>query len=261
MMAPALFVAHGAPTLALAEDAYTRVLQEAGDRLGSPAAILVCSAHWQAPPPFRFGAAGRPGVLHDFGGFPDALYRMRYDCPGSPDLSREAAGLLEAAGIPARPDDGHGLDHGAWVPLRFLRPRADVPVVPMSLAAGAGPGDLMRAGAALGPLRERGVVVLGTGGVVHNLRRVRLDDKDAPVEPWAAEFDAWVAGALERGDVAALREYRARAPHAALAAPTSEHFDPLFVVLGAALPGDRPRTLFAGFQHATLSMRSFLLAP
>ena len=261
MRVPAIFVAHGAPTLALEEDGYTRALAAYGARLESPAAILVCSAHWQAPPPIRLTGAPRPGLIHDFAGFPDALYRVRYDCPGAPDLAREAAGLLGAAGIEARLDPERGLDHGAWVPLRFLRPAADVPVVQVSLPAGAGPDDLQRAGAALAPLRERGVPILGTGGIVHNLRRVRMDDKEAPVEPWALEFDAWVAERIARSDVAALRDYRTRAPHAALAAPTSEHFDPVFVVLGAALPGDRTQSLYAGFHHGSLSMRSFALAP
>ena len=259
--APAVFVAHGAPTIALEQDGFTETLRRFGREHPRPLAIAVISAHWQAPVPVRVTAAERPPLLFDFGGFPDALYALNYPCPGDPVLAREIAALLHAEGLEAALDPKRGFDHGVWVPLRFMYPRADLPVVQVSLPLGAMPKDLLRLGMALAPLRDRGVLLLGTGGVVHNLRRVRMDDKDAPVDPWASEFDAWVRDRLQRRDVEGLMAYRTDAPQAVLAVPESEHIDPLFVVLGAASSEDRVVPLYEGFHHGNLSLRSVALEP
>ena len=253
---PAVFVAHGAPSLALESDRFTEALGRFGREHQNPQAIVVVSAHWQARPPVRITAAARPSILYDFGGFPEALYRLEYPCSGDPDLAREIVELLSRAGFEAMLDPGRGLDHGVWVPLRFMYPRADRPVVQVSLPLGSDPSGLLCLGAALSALRDRGVLLLGTGGVVHNLRRVRMDQKDSPVDSWAAEFDSWVGARLQRRDVEALTAYRAQGPRADLAVPESEHLDPLFVVLGAARSKDRVVSVYEGFQHGNLSMRS-----
>jgi 4,5-DOPA dioxygenase extradiol len=143
--------------------------------------------------------------------------------------------------------------------LRLAFPAAEVPVVQVSLPQPRTIPGLLRMGRALAPLRERGVLLLGSGGVVHNLRRVRFEDKRAPVDPWARAFDAWVAAQLQERDLEALAAYRSQAPHADLAVPTTEHFDPIFFTLGAALPGDRVLWLHEGFHNGNLSMRSFAL--
>jgi 4,5-DOPA dioxygenase extradiol len=203
------------------------------------------------------GTSARPETIHDFGGFPDELYALSYPCPGEPQLGDEILGLLSAAGVRAVPDARRGLDHGAWVPLRHAYPGAEIPALEVTLPSPRSPSDLIRMGQALAPLRGRGILLVGSGGIVHNLRRVRFADKAAPVEPWARAFDGWVRDRLEEGKVAPVAEYRSRAPEAASAVPTTEHFDPLFVVLGALGDGFRVRDVFEGFTYGNLSMRTF----
>lgn len=259
--APALFVSHGAPTVALRDDDYARALRRVGERWPRPAAVAVISAHFQTHRAVVIGSAPQQRVRHDFGGFPAPLYDLDYPAPGAPAQAGEAGALARAAGFSTLLDPVRPLDHGAWIPLRLAWPEAAVPVFQVSLPD-AGPAELVSLGRALRPLRDEGVVLWGSGGIVHNLGRTRLDaPRDAPPEPWAAEFDAWVAGRLSAGDLPALLRYRELAPHASLAAPTSEHFDPLFVVLGAAWDGERLETLYDRFHHATLGMRTFALVP
>jgi 4,5-DOPA dioxygenase extradiol len=155
-------------------------------------------------------------------------------------------------------DTVRGLDHGAWVPARLAWPEAKLPVLEVSMPF-LEPSQLFQMGRALRPLRDDGVLIVGTGGIVHNLSRVRLADKNAPVDEWAAEFDGWVAEQVEKREIGKLYEYRRTAPHARLSVPTTEHFDPLFVVMGAAWPEDQVETIYAGFYHGNLSMRSFAL--
>lgn len=255
---PALFLSHGAPLLALDRDGrYARDLRRFLATLPPPAGLAVVSAHWEEGPVLGVTASAAPELIYDFGGFPEELYRIRYPCPGDPALADAIAALLTAAGLPARTDPARGLDHGAWVPLSLALPEARVPVVQISLPRGASPALLLRMGAALGPLRDRGVLVVGTGGAVHNLGRVDLSSEDAPVMDWAAEFDAWLAGRLAARAFADVLRYRSLAPHAHLAAPTPEHFDPLLMVLGAARESERVEWVHEGFQYGSLSMRSF----
>jgi len=242
--------------LALDGEAWGPAVVDLGQRLPAPRAILVCSAHWEAPGPFRLSSAEAPGIMHDFGGFPEQLYTLDYPAPGSPDLAAEAAGLLIQAGLPAVLDAERALDHGAWVPLRYLAPRADIPVVQLSLPRPRTPEQLLAAGRALAPLRERGVLILGSGGIVHNLRRLDWQGATGP-QPWAGAFERWIRERLAAGDEAALLDWR-QAPGAAESVPTSEHFDPLFVALGAA--GGPPDSVYDGWQLGSLSLASYSFA-
>ena len=253
------FVSHGSPMVALADDDYTRALRRFGAEAPRPRAVVCVSAHWQAPGPVRVSAAPRPSLIYDFFGFPPELYQLAYPAPGAPDLAAEVAARLADGGVPAVLDPARGLDHGVWVPLRLLYPEADVPVVAVSLPVPGAPADLLRAGAALEPLRDRDVLLLGSGGIVHNLGRLHAED--APVEAWARAFDDWVRARLDARDLEALVAYRRGAPHAALAAPTTEHFDPLFVVAGSTAGDDRVVDVYQGFRHGTLSMRSLAFQP
>jgi 4,5-DOPA dioxygenase extradiol len=257
---PALFVSHGAPSAALDDDGYTRALGAWARARPRPRAVVVVSAHAEALGPVRVNAASEPGLMYDFYGFPAPLYTLTYPAPGAPDLAREIAGTLAEAGFEPILDALRGWDHGVWVPLRLLYPAADVPVVALSLPVPRSPEGLLAMGGALAPLRERGVLLLGSGGIVHNLHRVRMDGAAAPTEPWAAAFGAWVDERLEQRDVEGLVAYGVRAPHADLAVPTSEHFDPLFFVVGARDERDRVESLYQGFRYGSLSLRSFALA-
>jgi 4,5-DOPA dioxygenase extradiol len=251
-----VFLAHGSPMLALEGGAWGEAVSALGRRLPPLRGILVCSAHWEAAGPFRLSSAEVPGVMHDFGGFPEALYTLDYPAPGAPDLAAEAASLLRAAGLTAELDAQRPLDHGAWVPLRYLAPTANVPVVQLSLPRPRTPQLLLAAGRALAPLRASGVLILGSGGIVHNLRRLDWQDASGP-QPWALAFQAWVRERLAAGDVAGLMDWR-KAPGATESVPTSEHLDPLFVALGAAEAVPEP--VYEGWQLGSLSLESYQFA-
>lgn len=240
--------------LALEGGAWGEAVSALGRRLPSPRAILVCSAHWEAAGPFRLSSAEKPGVMHDFGGFPKALYGLDYPAPGSPALAAEAAARLKAAGIEAVLDGERPLDHGAWVPLRHLAPRAEIPVVQLSLPRPRTPAQLFAAGRALAPLREQGVLLIGSGGIVHNLSRLDWSSGSAEPQPWARAFDGWVREGLATGDSRALMDWPS-APGAAASVPTTEHLDPLFVAMGAAEGPSEP--IFEGWQLGSLSLTSY----
>jgi 4,5-DOPA dioxygenase extradiol len=255
---PSVFVSHGAPTLAVESNDTTDFLKRLGSELGRPLAILCVSAHWDTARP-ALSAAGRPETIHDFGGFPEELYRIQYPAPGAPALAARAAGLLEAAGFECEVVRDRGLDHGAWVPLRLMYPDADVPVTQLSVQPQLDPRHHLRLGRALATLRDEGVLVLATGSATHNLGRIDFrGGTDAP--DWAAEFDEWLSAKIEDGSVEELLDYRRLAPHAASAHPTDEHLLPLFVALGAGAEGEtaRGRSLHRGWTMGSLSMAAYV---
>jgi 4,5-DOPA dioxygenase extradiol len=241
---------------ALGGDAHAAALLAFGQKHATARAILIVSAHWQVSRPLRVTAWESMPLLYDFGGFPDELYHIQYPAPGDPGLAARIAGTLRAEDQDATFDTVRGLDHGAWVPARLAWPEARIPVLELSMPFFS-PQELFQLGRALRPLRDENILIAGTGGIVHNLSRVRLADKDAPVDSWAVEFDSWVAEQIQARSLEKLFDYRRTAPHARLSVPTTEHFDPLFIVLGAAWPDDRVETIYQGFHHGNLSMRSF----
>jgi 4,5-DOPA dioxygenase extradiol len=243
---------------AMGGDAHAAALQAFGERHADARGIVVVSAHWQVSRPLRVTAWDAMPQLYDFSGFPDELYQVAYPSPGDPGLAARIAGVLLAEGQDATFDTIRGLDHGAWVPAKLAWPEAKLPVLEVSMPF-LDPPQLFQMGRALRPLRDEGVVIVASGGIVHNLSRVRFANKNAPVDEWAAEFDAWIAARVEDRDIGKLYEYRKTAPHARLSVPTTEHFDPLFVAMGAAWPEDRVETLYAGFHYGNLSMRSFAM--
>lgn len=253
---PVLFVSHGAPTVALEGGAFADALARFGAAHPSPRAIAVVSAHWTTDWVVGITSADRHRLIYDFGGFPEELYALGYPAAGDPHVAARAADLLGAAGFSSRLDSVRGLDHGAWIPLRMAWPAANVPVIQIALPEIPAEA-LLRFGAALAPLRDEGVLLVASGGVVHNLWRVRFGE--AGVDAWARSFDAWVAERVAALDAASLARWRELAPHAKAAAPTTEHFDPLLVAIGARGPGDRVEVLHEGFQHGNLSMRSLAL--
>jgi 4,5-DOPA dioxygenase extradiol len=248
---PALFLAHGAPTIALEDSAVTRAYRRFGEHLRGARAAIIVSAHWQTRGSARVNAVAQPELIYDFGGFPDELYRMRYDAPGDPALARDVAHLLH---LPL--EESRGWDHGVWTPLLHVLPDAKTPIVEISLPMPANPHDLLAMGAALSPLRDDGVAIIGSGVIVHNLRMARLSDRQSPVDAWAQSFDDWVAGRVEARDFEALANYTQR-PEAQLAVPTPEHFEPLFVVCGASREDDAFVEISSGMEYGNLSMRSF----
>lgn len=235
---PALFVSHGAPTLPLEDIPARAFLRDLGAALPRPRAILAVSAHWLTDRP-AVSAATRPETIHDFYGFPAELYGLRYPAPGDADLAGRVQELLSSEGLDAAVDAERGLDHGAWVPLMLMYPGADVPVIQLSLQPQLGTRHHLRLGAALAPLRDEGVLILGSGGATHNLREFRGRGADDPLEAYAGRFARWLSDAVERGDREALADYRALAPDAARNHPSEEHLLPLHVAAGAGARGER----------------------
>jgi 4,5-DOPA dioxygenase extradiol len=258
-MMPALFVSHGAPTLVRDNVAARDFLAGYGRALGRPEAIVVVSAHWEVEPT-RIGAAARPATVHDFSGFPEELYRIRYPAPGAPDLAARIRDLVTAPGETAVLDEDHGWDHGVWVPLVLMYPDADVPIVQVSVRPEAGPAWHYRLGELLRPLRTEGVLVLGSGSLTHNLCEFRGHAIEAPTEPWAEAFAGWIEGAVAEGRTDDLLAYRERAPHAARNHPTEEHLVPLFVALGAGTPGEAGRRVHESATFGVLAMDAYAFA-
>jgi 4,5-DOPA dioxygenase extradiol len=240
---PAIYLGHGAPPL-VDDPLWVVQLAAWAGALPRPRAVLMVSAHWESAP-LTIGATddGVP-LVYDFGGFPERYYRARYPAPGAPELAAQVRGLL-AGREPVTDLPGRGLDHGAYVPLTVMYPDADVPVLQISMPS-LQPGRLMRIGQALRPLRDEGVLIVGSGFLTHGLPFLRDFRFDAPPPGWSAEFDHWAAEALDARDIDALVNFRA-APAARYAHPTAEHFAPLFVTLGAADGTPAPVTTITGY--------------
>lgn len=258
---PALFITHGAPTFALRPGAAGAALVAAAAALPQPRAIIIVSAHWDTAQP-TVGFADRLETIHDFWGFPDALYSIRYPATGCREAAQELVAALNDAGLPVRIDAERGLDHGAWVPLRLMFPQADVPVVPLSIQSEGGPEQAYRLGRALAPLVSRGFLVIGSGSLTHNLRDWQIAARTGGQTPaYVREFSDWIAARLAADDVDSLLDYRRRAPGGVQAHPTEEHLLPLFVALGAG--GERPgvERIHAGIDDYVIAMDAYAFRP
>lgn len=228
-------------------------LRALGKTLGGVAAVLVVSPHWQTVG-VRVGSNPAPETLHDFAGFPAPLYALQYPAPGAPEWAHEAAKLLAQARFEAVLDERHGLDHGAWVPLRHLFPEADKPTFQVSLPHDIDAAGALHLGRALAPLRAHGVLIVGSGSLTHNLHEFGQQIRDPE---YAQEFADWVRDAVAARDFAALADYRRRAPHAVRAHPTEEHYLPLLVAAGASDESESARLIEGGMTYAVLSMDAF----
>jgi 4,5-DOPA dioxygenase extradiol len=253
-MAPSLFVSHGAPTFALEPGTLGPRLTQFGAQQQDVRAVAVISAHWQSRA-VQVMTAPAPATVHDFGGFPAALYELQYPAPGAPELALQAGQLLSAAGFSVTSAPDRGLDHGAWVPLRFLWPKADMPVFQVSMPFDLDAAAAWRMGEALAPLRSRGIMVLGTGSLTHNLSEFRAGVQQPAA--YAVEFTRWIRDVVERADRDSMLKYRELAPHARRAHPTEEHFLPLVVAMGASSGADRVEILEGGILYGMLSMDGF----
>jgi 4,5-DOPA dioxygenase extradiol len=254
---PSVFVSHGSPSLIVDGGPACDFLRRLGADLPRPQAIVCVSAHWDTLRPAVTGA-DRPTTIHDFYGFPRALYELRYPAPGDPALADRVAAVLQDAGFGADIDPARGLDHGVWTPLNLMYPAADVPTVQVSLQSHAGPAHHHAIGRTLAPLRAEGVLILGSGSATHNLGDFGRHSLDAPPLEYARAFDDWLRASIEAGDEEALIDYAAAAPHARRNHPSSEHLLPLFVALGAGAAAGR--ALFRGFTWGMLSMAAYAWA-
>jgi 4,5-DOPA dioxygenase extradiol len=249
---PVIFLAHGSPLL-LDDAGWVDELAGWAKEMPRPKAVLMLSAHW-VDHPTTVGATRSVPLLYDFYGFPDKYYTTKYPAPPAPELAARFRQLL--AHEPVAQDENRGLDHGAYVPMVAMYPAADVPVLQVSLPS-LDPTALLGLGRALGPLRQEGVLIVGSGFLTHNLRTVSFDP-NAPTPAWASEFDAWAADVIKRRDADALLDYRRKAPGVNQALPTHEHFVPVLVAMGAAIDDSNalPRFPITGFAYGTATRRS-----
>jgi 4,5-DOPA dioxygenase extradiol len=252
---PSLFVGHGSPTNALEANAFTTLWRALGASLPRPRAILSVSAHWYTRGTLVTANAAPP-TIHDFGGFQQELYEVKYPAPGAPELAARVVALLDP--VPVEAAQNWGLDHGTWSVLVHSHPRADIPVVQLSIDATQPAAFHFALGRKLAALRDEGVLVFGSGGIVHNLGRVQWRH-DAATPAWAGQFDAWVRGRIEAGDDAALIDFGRAGDSASMSVPTPEHYLPLLYVLGTRGPEDRVSFPVGGFDLSTLSMTSVLV--
>ena len=254
---PTLFLSHGSPMQAVDPGAGGKAWAALGKTLPRPRAVLMVSAHWETSIPMLTGNP-QPETIHDFGGFPPELYRIHYKAPGAPEVAARAVALMKQAGITAGVDGCRGLDHGAWVPLRWMYPEADVPVVQLSVQPELGTAHHLRLGQALSALADEGVLIIGSGHMTHNLRDWMSNPRRQEPLKYAQAFATWVDAHLIAHDDAALVAYREQAPDAVRAHPSEEHFLPLFVAWGAAgVDGDVERIVDA-YEGGALAMHSYL---
>ncbi len=250
---PALFVGHGNPMNALSDNDWTRAWVALSARLPPPRAILAISAHWYLPGT-RVTASSSPRTIHDFGGFPRELFAVRYPAPGDAALAARVQQLL--APLPVAADEAWGLDHGTWSVLCHLYPHADVPVVQLSIDETRSPDFHHDIGVRLRALRDEGILILGSGDIVHNLHAYSWGAHPREPYDWALRFEAQVRRRLETGDTDALVNYLASGDDALLSVPTPEHYLPLLYALGASFPGEPVRFPVAGMDGGSVSMLS-----
>lgn len=254
---PALYLSHGAPPLF--DDAlWLAQLLDWAQSLPKPRSILIVSGHWESAPLALSSPAAHTPLVYDFGGFHPRYYQMRYETPDATALARRVAGAVPAS-EPVYQHPSRGLDHGAWVPLMAMYPLGDVPVLQLSMPT-QDPGRLLQLGSRLRELRSEGVLIIGSGFMTHGIRSITPDMLSGKIPAWSADFDAWAAQALARGDVSELAAYRTRAPGMPYAHPTPDHYIPLFITLGAADdPEAAVRTVIDGYMIG-FARRSFQTA-
>ncbi|WP_326523407.1 dioxygenase family protein [Sphingomonas sp.] len=258
MALPAVFVGHGSPMIMLEPSPAREFLAGLGDRFGRPRAIVVVSAHHDTVDAV-VTAVEAPPTIHDFGGFPQALFDLNYPAKGDPALAEEIAGLIADAGIPVAIDPARGLDHGAWVPLMLGWPDADVPVVQLSISSRHPPEWHHAIGRLLAPLRGRDVLVIGSGSLTHNLRAIFAEgrDHDAAVPGWVSGFADWMHDRIVADDTDAVLHAVERGPHGRLNHPTPDHILPLFAAMGAGGAGAAVERLHHSYTYGVLAMDAY----
>jgi 4,5-DOPA dioxygenase extradiol len=250
-MIPSYFIAHGAPSLVLEQNAYTSFLKNFAANTTKPKAIVLFSAHWENSMQ-TISAVDTYSTIYDFSGFQDELYQVTYRANGDRSLSDKIQSLFASQGIQSGVDESRGLDHGAWVVLKMIYPDADIPVVELSVNRNLTNEQQYQIGEALSELREQDVLIIGSGGTVHNLRRLNWEQEG--IDDWAEKFDNWLQSKLDTWDVNALFNYRELAPCAQEAVPTNEHFIPLLLAMGTGAKNRQAKLLHRSYQYGNLSL-------
>jgi 4,5-DOPA dioxygenase extradiol len=253
-MVPSLFLAHGSPMLAIEDNEYTHFLENLGKQI-RPQAIVIFTAHWESDVLTVTFTDDTYDTIYDFWGFPDELYAISYRAKGSKQIATLVEERLQKQGIRVQKDSVRGLDHGSWTLLSRMYPEADIPVVQVSVNPFLPPDEQFRIGRSLSGLGAEGILVIGSGVTVHNLRVVHWGQKTP--EPWAVAFDDWLIEQMRAGNFATVFQYENLAPHARLAVPRPEHFVPLLIAWGSGDPQRKPRVIYRGYDMGTLSYLCF----
>ncbi|MFC0272944.1 dioxygenase [Metabacillus herbersteinensis] len=253
-MLPSFFIAHGAPLIAIENNEYTQFLSHLGQGLPRPKAIVLFSAHWESSTQ-KVSSVDEYSTIYDFGAFPEELFRIQYPAKGNEEITKEIQDLFKNQGVSFEIDTKRGLDHGAWVVLRLLYPNAEIPVISMSINPQLSPEEQYRVGKSLSELREKDVLIIGSGGTVHNLRALNWAKDNGEVDDWALNFDEWLSSHLENWDLASLYNYDSLASTAKLAVPPygNEHFVPIFYAMGAADKQQTAKLLHRSYRYGNLS--------
>ena len=244
--------------LAFGEDSYQEALFNFSESMPKPKAIICLSSHSISTDSVHILSTLKNTIQHDFSGFPPDLYQIKYSCPGAPDLSMEVAKLLQQGGFKVKVEESAPLDHGIWIPLMHLYPKGDVPLIRISLPMDLMPAQILKLGHSLAKLREEGILLLASGGAVHNLSQLQWSQKTGKGQDWAINFEAWILNCLQTKNVESLMAFEEN-PDFALAHPSTEHFLPILFSIGAALPGDEVTILYQGVEYNSLSMLCFSL--
>jgi Uncharacterized conserved protein len=253
---PLIFFGHGSPMVALEQSSTTAAWKTIAEGIGKPKAILCISAHWLTRGT-AVTAMAQPRTIHDFGAFPQALFDMQYPAPGDPALAQRVAELLDP--VPVHMDAQWGLDHGTWTVLVHAYPEADIPVVQLGMDVNATPEQHWKIGQMLRPLRDEGVLIMGTGNIVHNLPAMDWNNPDAPPYPWADRFNSTMLDAVVADRPQTVIDFEALGEDARLSVPTPDHFWPLLYVLGARHPGEQAQLHPNFIHHKSLGMTSILI--
>ena len=257
-MFPTVFVSHGSPMLMLHNTQARDFLTGFGTTLGRPKAILMCSAHYESTEP-TLSADAKPEMIYDFGGFPQALFEMIYAAPGDPELAQRAAQLLSKGGLSATTQTHRGYDHGTWVPLKLMYPDADIPVVQLSVQTGKSAAHHAHMGRLLAPLRNEGVLIMGSGSLTHNLYELMRSRRvlESPVPEWVSVFGEWAHERTTAGALDDICNYLERAPYARENHPSAEHYLPLPFAMGAAGEGAKGTRVHTSHEYGVLMMDAY----
>lgn len=258
-LAPSLFVSHGLPPMALMDDPYNSALINFGRNVDIKGIVCV-SSHWISPGPIQITTNNKPFIQHNFHGFQKDLYDIRYNVPFSQELTEEVMDILSDANYDIAPNPNYGYDHGVWMPLRLIRPEADLPIIEVSLPLFEDPRQIMKLRHTLSQLREKGYLLMASGNAALNANKIVWYARGEDVNPKIREFDEWLQKNIREANIENLLDYRNTAPHGEFAHPSSATLLPLFFTIGSSMTGDVPQIIFQGFKYSSSSLLSFCLS-
>lgn len=257
-MVPSLFISHGLPPMALIDDPYNSAVINFGRNIDISGVVCV-SSHWVTPGPIQLATNPSPFIQHNFQGYQKEIYDLDYKPPYSENLVQEVTTLLQTHSIEVITNPYYGMDHGVWMPMRLIRPEADLPILQMSLPLGGSPRDIMKIGRCLSELRKKGILLMGSGIAAFNASKIIWHSRGEHVHPKILEFDDWLQKRLLTASIEEILDYRQASPHGEFAHPHPSSLLPLFFTIGTSMHGDLPQMIYKGFKYSSTSLLTFCL--